>query len=176
MLTDKGQSLIELVIVISIGAVVVGALVFATISSLRNAQFAKNQAQATKLAQEGLEKVRSLRDRNIPTSIQYPGLTDARFSDLWGIDFSCSVPQSCPTAPSTCPSGNCYFYFNASNSELRNATPVNFEEISDSYFKRQFFIEDYVDGTQQKKVTSVVTWTDFSGPHESRLTTILRRI
>ena len=30
--------------------------------------------------------------------------------------------------------------------------------------------------TIEKTVTSVVTWTDFSGVHESRLTTILRKI
>ena len=48
---------------IAVSVIVVGALVFAIIASLRNAQFSKNQSQATKLAQEGIEKVRSARDR-----------------------------------------------------------------------------------------------------------------
>ncbi len=150
MFNSKGQSLIELIIVITVGLIIIGALVFATISSLRNAQFASDQIQATKLAQEGLEKIRTLRDRNI-----------ASFNDLW------AVPLSCPT--------NCYFYFNSSQM-LLGGTSVNLETIPPGNFQRQFLIEDYVDGTKQKQVTAIVKWSDFAGPHESRLTTILRNI
>lgn len=163
MFSEKGQTLLELVVVIAVIVIVVGALVFATVASLRNASFAKNQTQATKLAQEGLEKIRSLRDRDTDGSINYnDGVQSAyKFSGLWAIDLSCSV-------------GNCYFYFNSSNTILiGNATPVNYEIIPPDNFRRQFFIEDYTDGTKQKKITAVVSWTDFSGPHESRLTTIL---
>lgn len=63
MFNEKGQSLLELVVSIAIAILVLGALTFAIITSLRNASFASNQAQATKLAQEGLENVRSTRDR-----------------------------------------------------------------------------------------------------------------
>ena len=61
---QAGQTLIELVIAVAVIVIVVGALVFATISSIRNAQSAKNQTLATKYAQEGLERVRVGRDRN----------------------------------------------------------------------------------------------------------------
>src|SRR5688500_13500203 len=61
---QRGGSLLELVVVVAVGVLVVAALSFATISSLRNSQLAKNQAQATKLAQEGIERVRAMRDRN----------------------------------------------------------------------------------------------------------------
>lgn len=161
MLNSKGQTLVELVVVIAVLVIVVSALTFATISSLRNAQFAKNQAQATKLAQEGLEKVRSLRDRDTDGSISYNDgtFTASKFSELWFIILDC------PT--------HCYFYFNLSG-VLVGATSVNVEPISSGSFKRQFQIEDYA--ADQKKVTSVVTWIDFSGAHESRLTTILGKI
>lgn len=136
----------ELVVVIAVILIVVGSLTFATIASLRNAQFAKNQAQATKLAQEGLEKVRSIRDRD-PSSM---GI-------LW------------TTSTLSCASGICYFYFDESN-ELAN----DGVEIIEPDFRRQFIVEDMA--MDQKKVTSVVKWTDFSGEHESRLTTILRKL
>src|SRR3989338_7550054 len=64
LLRDKGQTLLELVVVMGVSVLVIGALVFATISSLRNAQFSKNQTLATKLAQERIERVRTARDRN----------------------------------------------------------------------------------------------------------------
>ncbi|TSC87428.1 MAG: Uncharacterized protein G01um10147_605 [Microgenomates group bacterium Gr01-1014_7] len=157
---QKGQTLLELIVVMSVAVMVVGALVFATISSLRNAQFAKNQAQATKLAQDGLEKVRSLRDRDTEGSVSYQSTT-SKFSDLWPIPFTCGA------------GGNCYFHFNSSETIFIG------ENSSQSIppFQRQFLIEDENgSGMTQKRVTSVVKWTDFSGTHESRLTTILRRI
>ena len=159
---SNGQSLMELVVVIAVIIIVVAALTFATIASLRNASFSQNQAQATKLAQEGLEKMRSLRDR------------DTTGAGIWSTSTSCSssVPSTCPVTQSSCPAGGCYFFFNSSN-VLKNGTAANSEAISPGNFKRQFFIEDI--GVDQKKVTVVVTWIDVSGPHESRLTTILRR-
>lgn len=159
MLTEKGQTLLELVVVVTVIVFVVAALTFATIASLRNANFAQNQAQATKLAQEGLETVRSLRDR------------DTSGAGIWFESTACttSVPSTCPSTQSTCPAGGCYFFFNASKT-LLNGTSVNTETVGN--FKRQFFIEDVPEG---KKVTAVVTWKDASGGHESRVTTLLRR-
>lgn len=162
MSSSKGQTMIELIIVLALVVIVVGALTFATIASLRNAQFAKNQAQATKLAQEGLEKLRSLRDR------------DTSGAGIWftAVNCSASVPETCPNVnPSSCPADGCYFYFNASGA-LENGTSVNAESIPPDDFKRQFFIEGDVN---QKKVTVVVTWIDFAGKHESRLVTILTK-
>lgn len=162
MFSEKGQTLLELVVVITVAVIVVGALVFATIASLRNAQFAKNQAQATKLAQEGLEKVRTLRDRDSVDSINYTGPGGqgvSRFSELWSVDLDCPA--------------SCRFYFNSGETILIGA---NSEQSIDS-FKRYFLIEDESSTyTTQKQITSIVIWTDSSGPHQSRLTTILRRI
>lgn len=162
-MSSKGQTLLELVVVIAVVVIVVAALVFATIASIRNASFAQNQLQATKLAQEGLEKVRSLRDRDTAGSIQYPELTDGKFSDLWSVELGCQIEIN-----------NCYFYFNLGS--LVNGTSVTFESIPPDNFKRQIQIEDYDGGTQHKKVIAIVVWTDFSGSHESKLTTILGRI
>lgn len=151
MSSEKGQTLLELVVAITVAVLVLGSLVFATITSLRNAQLAKNQAQATKLAQEGLEDIRTLRDRN--GGIVYNGI-NIEFSDLWGIGFSCP--------------GNCYFFFNSSGVLISSAS---FENIPPN-FKRQILIEG---GTSDsKQITAIVQWDDLFGTHQSKLTTILR--
>lgn len=62
-INQEGNSLLEVLVASTVGVLVVTALTFATIFSIRNARFAQNSAQATKLAQEGLEKVRTQRDR-----------------------------------------------------------------------------------------------------------------
>ncbi|MDP3758420.1 MAG: prepilin-type N-terminal cleavage/methylation domain-containing protein, partial [Candidatus Daviesbacteria bacterium] len=158
MRNDKGQSLIEVIVAATVGILVVSALTFTTIFSLRNANLAKNSAQATKLAQEGIEKVRSIRDRDIDGKVAY---TDAqgnqitKFSQLWIIK---------------CSQNNCYFYLNSSDVLSKGNDPGN------GHFKKQVLIEDDSPADQQKKITVIVTWTDFSGSHESRLTTILRRL
>lgn len=155
MHNNKGESLVEVIIAATVGVLVVTALTFATIFSLRNANFAKNSAQATKLAQEGIEMVRTLRDRD--GDVSYTDVS--KFSDLWAITFSC---------PS-----NCYFRFYLGI--LSGGTDVNFEDIPPNFnFKRQFQIEDHE--IDQKKITSVVQWSDSAGIHESKLTTILGKL
>lgn len=64
---EKGQTLVEVVVALGVAILVITALVAATTTAVRNAQFAKNQSLATKYAQEGMEKARTLRDQN-PTS------------------------------------------------------------------------------------------------------------
>ena len=162
MSNENGQTLMELIVVILISVLVIGALVFATIASLRNAQFAKNQAQATKLAQEGLERVKVIRERDEVGKIVYtipPGAN--QFSDLWGITL-------------TCPD-NCYFVFDASG-RLSSTVASAFEQIASSDHRRQVTLEDGSDGQFEKKVTIIVEWTDHAGDHQSRLESILSRL
>jgi len=59
-----GQSLIEVLLALTIAAVILGAITTAVISSLRNAQFAKNQNLASQFASQGLEIVKDIRDRD----------------------------------------------------------------------------------------------------------------
>lgn len=156
---EGGQSLMELVVVIAMTVVVVSALVFATIASLRNANLAQNQIQATKLAQQGLERVRSLRDRDGEVDYTRADLTHTeKFSDLWEITFNCPA--------------NCFFFFSSAGI-LTGGTEANFEGVPPNFF-RQFQVEEEGFPKVQKKITAVVKWSDFSGVHESRLTTILR--
>lgn len=183
----KGQTLIELVIAVAVIAMVAGALVFATIASLRNAQLAKNQAQATKLAQEGIEKVRTGRDRNecitnLATSVNSwngnsSNLSCSGAGAIWDYRINngnCGNPTATP--PLFC-------YFNVTDQGVLNhltaapTMPSQAEVIPpDNIFRRVIILSDDSTSPTQKIVTSIVTWTDFSGEHESRLTTILRRL
>lgn len=163
-LGQRGQSLLETIVVLSLTTIVIGALTFTTITSLRNAQFAKNLSQVTKLAQEGIEKTRSLRDRNGVVELTKSDSTKtSSFVELYDLSLSCEISNP-----------NCYFNLN-SDSELIEANAATFEEI-DGVFKRQIIIEDGIDGDIEKKVTSIVKWSDFAGEHESKLTTILRKL
>ena len=148
---QAGQTLVELIVVITVGMLIAGALVFATITTTRNAQFARNQVQATKLAQEGLEKLRSIRDR------------DPTFAGLWNIDASASC------------TGTCYFRFNSSGSStLLQGTNADFEDLG-GRLQRQIQMQNGAN-SNEKIMTAKVQWTDFSGTHESRISTVLRKL
>ena len=192
MLTEKGQTLMELTVVLAVAVLVVGALTFATIASIRNASFAKNQAQATKLAQEAIERVRIGRDRNqcirgLGTNINsWNGSTDcpAPNGSIWNYRISGDCDK---------PDVSTYCYFNVSSQgALQNiGSSQNFPSSAAEgipprpdtpIFERVITLSDDLDGNKifddiyssAKKVTAIVRWTDFSGKHESRLTTILR--
>lgn len=60
----RGQSLIEVLIALSVVVLVILALITVTTISVRNATFAKNQSLATEYAQETIEKIRGYRNQN----------------------------------------------------------------------------------------------------------------
>lgn len=192
---QRGQSLIEVIIAVTVGVLVLTALTFATIFSLRNASFSKNSAQATKLAQEGIERVRAGRDRNSSITITSSAVTSWNGSS----SSSCSGAPSVKsdsfwcyqiTGPLLCNNpgtgAQCYFTVNSTTGALTyinswTSFPTSFYEgipsSANPVFKRVVFISDEASTYSiQKTVTAVVTWTDFAGPHESKLTTILRNL
>ncbi|MFZ5366306.1 MAG: type IV pilus modification PilV family protein [Patescibacteria group bacterium] len=90
-----GQSLLEAIVALAVAMLVILALVWVTTVSIRNADFAKKQAQAAKFAQEGMENIRAYRD--------------ASWTNFWSLTapdpgtnygFSGAVPSGgCPTSP-----------------------------------------------------------------------------
>lgn len=195
MCSEKGQTLLELVVVVAVSVIIVGALVFATIASLRNAQFSKNQALATKLAQEGIERVRIGRDRNICIN-NMTGFTPPVNSwngessntgcpgpgAIWSYHISGDCDRPDLTPPALCvfnigPSGQLTLIISGFQPTASNPLPSGAETPSGSTaFKRVILLSDKDDFGNQKEITAVVAWTDFSGYHESRITTVLRRI
>ncbi|MEK7617290.1 MAG: hypothetical protein AAB414_04490 [Patescibacteria group bacterium] len=182
MRREGGQTLLELILVITVIIFVVGALVFATISSLRNASFAQNQAQATKLAQEGIERVRTGRDRNqCINNLTAGGKTPMSWN---GDNPNCTSTDS---FWSTAINGNCgdntttFCYFKVDDQGVLTnigtgdgQTVPSGGDVSNPPFKRAVIISD--DSTTSKTITVIVTWIDFSGNHSSKLTTVLRQI
>ncbi len=175
LFNQSGQTLLEIIVVIAVGVIVVGSLVFATIVSLRNAQFSKNQSEATKLAQEGIEKVRSGRNRNA----SIVGLFEQPISwddpRLWG---ATAIKDSC--------NPDCYFVLGNNNGQLDwiGSTPPDkplpncppAECLDVNVFKRVVILADDGSSVSSKKVTVIVAWNDFAGSHQSKLTTILRKL
>lgn len=60
--SKSGQTLFEIVVALAVIVLVVTGLVVVITTSLRNANFAKNQAEATRLAQDATEWIRAQRD------------------------------------------------------------------------------------------------------------------
>lgn len=193
---ESGQSLIEVIIASLVGILVVSALTFATIFSLRNANFAKNSAQATKLAQEGIERVRTGRDKN--QCISALDTTVKSWNDN-SSNINCPGPGSIWAYPitgssnncenTTLPGSKCYFTVDSAG-VLTNIgyafVPTSTAPLPPSselipygnlIFKRAVILSDDSLGyTTQKKVTIIVGWNDATGNHESELTTILRKL
>lgn len=186
--SQKGQTLMELIVVMAVAIMVIGALTFATIASLRNAQFAKSQSQATKLAQEGLERVRSGRDRNEAIFLG-PTVTVKSWDGDGSLGFAIwdyKIYENCDS------SGSCYLKFSAASGgalefiSISNSFPHSLSESIADGFKRAIILSDRQTCTggftisdcykKEKEVTVVVSWSDFSGQHESKLTTILRKL
>jgi len=59
---EDGQSLVEVAIAMGVAVVIIVALVSLAATSLRGAGSARNRAQAAKLANEGMEMARQVRD------------------------------------------------------------------------------------------------------------------
>lgn len=165
-LNQKGQNLLELIVVIAVTIIVVTALVFATLSSLRNAQFAQNQSQATKLAQEWIETIKIYRDKDEP-------IVMLETQQTWNEFLESSISNL----------GDTYCYFIIKNNQLQFANAcigqlenvslfgTNSETTEDGIFERYILVSN--NGVNQKRFTVVARWKDFSGTHESKLTTIL---
>ncbi len=62
-----GQSMFELIIALAIGIIIVTAVVVVASNSVRNSSFSKNNAAATRYAQEGMEWLRGQRDQSWTT-------------------------------------------------------------------------------------------------------------
>ncbi len=70
---QKGQTLIEILVALSIAAVLVSATSVAVLSALSNAEFAKQQSLASQYADQGIEIIRSMRNNDYSNFQQLSG-------------------------------------------------------------------------------------------------------
>ncbi len=182
---QQGQSFIELIVALGLISLVLTIVTTTTLSSIRASQFSRDQIQATQLAKQGFEKVRTIKDRNYLVCPS-PNSGTNRWNDLWTNDCHSSGPcnyalktssNSCTTPGGGTLPGDLYWL-------STNSTPNSDTAILDNVtFTRTVSITDYYDPTppgsynlNQKEVTIKVTWTDLTGDHTSQLTSIIANV
>lgn len=183
MNSETGQTLIEVIVVAVVGILVVGALTFATLFSIRNAKSSQNQAQATKLAQEGVEKLRSARNRNGKISSELGGYPNQYYPvTSWNDDgfWNWALSSCSSSSPNY---GRTYFKFGNGDEIIYFGCGVDpfvsnkAELVNNNKFQRAIKIMDKLSSYQvEKEVEVTVRWSDFAGAHESKQNTILRRL
>lgn len=62
---QRGQTLIEVLVALGAAVVVIAAITAASLSSLKNTEFSRDQAAASHIAQQGLEIIRDMRNYDI---------------------------------------------------------------------------------------------------------------
>jgi Tfp pilus assembly protein PilV len=104
--TLSGQSLVEAVVAIGIALIVVTGLVVLAVGAVRSATLSRNRSVAVQYAQEGLEALRSVRDRDFtelpasgPNKLFWDGsqwnvLSGSDTIDLYSRSFTSSLVSS----------------------------------------------------------------------------------
>lgn len=172
--SQKGQSLLEVTVLVGLALITVTGLVIVTINGLKNSQYSQNQAQATKLAQQGMDQVKGMVSRNCAVNIGGSYLwfnSKTNGTDLvWAKDWSTS-PKFRITNYNGC---------SDASPGLTQTTAANPDDINQlttgGIFIRDITMSDDSSCTQPtscKVLTVRVFWTDYSGDHESKLVTIL---
>lgn len=141
---ELGQSLFELVVAIAISALVIVAIVSLVASSIRNANYSKNNGLASSYAQNATEWLRSERDRDINKFM-----------------INAQTPAWClKDSPLTI----------SSWSQVGACNAGDF--ISGTIFLREVhFTSSVVGGKTVIQTAVVVSWTDAQGLHEVTNTT-----
>lgn len=180
-----GQSLIEVLITLVVLMLMVVAFIAVVTNSLKNSQFAQKQVQATKYAQEAMDKVKTIRDLNNSSMVSFQDPSGSSISSCQACTsvvkcsfltlFDCNLtglnsPCTKPLLQSSMP--GCYFKLATGGQLVEPVTDPMSEDLGDG-LSRTIFIQDGADYGTAKTVTVKVSWTDSSGSHESNLQTIL---
>ncbi len=175
---QKGQTLIELIISVALILIIITGVTMLTVKGLQNSQFSRNQVQATKLAQEGIEKMRTIRDNSFTIC-------------GWALSANTVAPNGLWSA--VCPSG-CRYILQSSagtcNSTATSTLWANYTASTTTVesivvggvtFQRYVVVTNGTDlagsaNVNVKNVDVIVSWTDSSGSHDSKVSTVLSKI
>ena len=175
----KGQTLIEIIIAIAVGTLIITAILALATRSNRNSNLARASAQASKLAQGGLEIIKSIQDINTLGSVKTtPTATETDWIGLYAVDIDESdIFRLYNTSDPTCMATSWCIY--AISSGVAEEI-----DLDGQIFTRRVEINDIstTDGCNEsisfneiKQFSVVVTWTDPVGEHEQRVVTCIRR-
>lgn len=138
---NRGQSLIEVLVALALAVLAIGALVSVTMTSVKNAQFSKNQIQAEKFAQEGMEWIRLQKETLSWT--EFEAKLTQRFYCLNILDWN---------------EGACTAFI-SNTAPFKRDLDLNLDAVS---------CGDTPSGKDDPiKAMVEVSWTDSSGPHKA---------
>lgn len=181
VLSQIGQGIIEIVVVVGLSALIILAIVVLSVRSNTNATASSTQDQAARFAQQGLEVIRSARIGST-TTLSYGGspITWQNFfvsTDV--LPEGGTYGQSGHIDDPTCPAGTWCIVF---DSAVGSPITVN------TRFTRTIYVADTpplvgksscnispTDFTDVKQFTVVVSWTDSAGDHNSTTTSCITR-
>ena len=193
--SNKGQTLIEVIAALAVGTIIITALLSLAARSNRNANFARTSAQATKLAQQGLEIIRNIDSVNAPEAIRNAGvfcvpLSNCAWSDLYSIGITeptADVHNFSLVSLATCGIGSswCLVY--------GFPTPPTIEviDVNLGNFTREVRITDEtasgpepcnavgslpLTSLETKLVTVTVRWDDPSGAQDASVSTCISNL
>jgi type II secretory pathway pseudopilin PulG len=179
---SSGQALLEVLIAMVMVVLVATAFVTLGASSVRNSTFSKQQATATKLAQEGIEAMITVRDQNGPGAIE--GVSpNGQWIDL----FAAGAIASCPTPGDVNAAGCSDFILKTGTCSLVGrtefgATPTLVDQrciqknsnpedltVDKTPYTRKIRVVDPTDAgsdpSRIKDVSVFVSWSDSIGVH-----------
>ncbi len=140
--TNKGQSMVEVTLAIGVAAVMIVGLVRVVTNAIYSTTFARQQAQATKYAQEELEWLRSERDKDWDLFYTNTSARDGSGYCMGNLVWTGAVPNE------------------------SSATPCGANVVSGTEFSR-WIIVSVITVDKEVSVTAKVRWTDSKGSHTS---------
>lgn len=126
--SEKGQTLLEILLAFGVSVLVLSALILGVITSLNNTQYTKNQGLANSYAQEGMAVVRQIRDSSWDNFCSYGTNNYCLSQDLSNladydgnncvangkvgifvrkVELVHNSSDCCPDSTKTCPPGTC---------------------------------------------------------------------
>lgn len=139
----SGQSLIEVIIGVGVAVMLAISLITTSLVTQRTARSARNNTQATKLAQEYVEEIRGFRDRKGFSSLVDSGckIIQKTAGSTDPIDWSL---QDCPTPPTEKPG---------------EKNPLN----SVNFYRSMSIIANPLGSTVEKLITVYIKWDESAG-------------
>ena len=149
--SQHGQTLIEMVVALGLAIIIVGAIASLTVNGLRNASQSQNQTVATKLAQQVIDQVKSIANKNCP-------VTNVTTKNFWDTTFDGSTDYTL--------SGSCGL-----TTVGGGPTPMPSPFIP---YTTHVWISDiagYGSPSTLKEIKVHIVWTDTTGDHYAELVT-----
>ena len=161
--SQSGQSLLEVAVSLGLVTVIITILTVTTLNGLKNSQFAKNQVLASSFAQQGIELVKSMRQRDCGIVITQGAAAGTYY---W---FDSSKGTLIWTGGNPIAEANTYAFLPDSTActITQTASSANGEFLTGG-FTRKIKLERLNSNANIIRVTVDVTWTDFSGDHSAQ--------